>query len=331
MNSIERRALYNLLRMNWINEPILSVEAWQVEDYRSLTLEALFNRLKSFQIDLDRPSFVAYANECDSPEDFSDHLCADRQFSVAQEDEIFLIVFELWRRLMLEKPSLSIICSELDYQIFLHDQQQLKDPAPLQDALTNFVEILEENVDQGVSTEDVFKLISNYCANDIETFLYDYISEQIDEGNDSYAQELLEDFDIYLRKNKWLKLLRLRLCETSRYHFSHKMIEEIIEEHLDDGDLDYHLEFLSILVEKGNDSILRSLFKQTLPLVKREEEFHDLLSIAMDYFHFFDREQEEMKVKSILEKRKSFDREKDLKPSDPDLIAFTQFLKPKTS
>jgi hypothetical protein len=185
MNAIERRALYNLLRMNWLNEPTLSVESWQVEDYRSLPLPDLFERLKQFNIQLDRVSFIAYADECDSPEDLTEHLIGDRNLPTAQEDQVYLLIFELWRRLMSEKPSLSILCNELDHQIFLYDRHELDNPLALQDALTHFIEILDENVDEGIPPEQAFKLISPYFANDMETFLYDFIAEQIDEGNES--------------------------------------------------------------------------------------------------------------------------------------------------
>ena len=50
-----------------------------------------------------------------------------------------------------------------------------------------FKHILDENVDEGVPPEQALQLISTYCANDIETFLYDFISEQIDEDNETYA------------------------------------------------------------------------------------------------------------------------------------------------
>jgi len=33
---IQRRALFNLVRMNWLAEPIVNVAEWQVEDYRPL-------------------------------------------------------------------------------------------------------------------------------------------------------------------------------------------------------------------------------------------------------------------------------------------------------
>lgn len=326
MNAIERRALYNLLRMNWLNEPTLSVESWQVEDYRSLPLASLFNRLKQFNIHLDRVSFIAYADECDSPEDLTDHLIADRHFSTAQEDQIYLLVFELWRQLMSEKPSLSIVCNELDYQIHLYDQQQLNDPSALQDALTHFVQILDENADQGIPFQHVLKLISNYCANDIETFLYDFISEQIDEGNETYVHELLDDFDTYLEKNKWFKLLRIRLSDQIHNKIAQKLIEEVVEEHLNDPDLDYNLELLSILVEKGNDATFRFIMKQTLPLIKQEEDFQDLLSIAIDYFHQLDQEQQENVLKTILEKHALHPPDQNIQPEHPDWTTLIQLF-----
>lgn len=326
MDTIERRALYNLLRMNWLQDPTLAVEPWQVEDYRALPSSNLFSRLKQFNIHLDRISFIAYADECDSPEDLTDHLIADRQLSTAQEDQIYLLIFELWRRFMSEKPSLSIVCNEIDYQIHLFDQQQLDNPLALQDALTHFLQILEENADQGIPSQDVLNLISNYCANDIETFLYDFISEQIDEGIETYAYELLDDFDPYLGHNKWFKLLRIRLYEQFQSKTAQKLMEEIIEEHLNENDLEYHLELLSILVEKGNHPIFCLIVQQTIPIIQREEDFQDLLSIAIDYFHRLDQEQQEIILKRMLAKRSSIPLDQTIQASDPDLIALTQLF-----
>lgn len=326
MNAIERRALYNLLRMNWLNDPSLSVESWQVEEYRPLSLMTLFHRLKPYDIQLDRVSFVAYADECDSPEDFTDHLTADRNFSTAQEDQIYLIVFELWRRLMSEKPSLSIICNELDHQIHLYDEGQVEDLSILQNALTRFIQILDENADEGVPPQHVLRLISTYCANDIETFLYDFISEQIDEENETYVRELLDDFDIYLANNKWFKLLHIRLCDEYHNKISQQLIEEVMEEHLNDHDLDYNLEFLSILGEKGFDPLFKTIVQQTLPLIKKEEDFLDLLAISIDYVHRLDQEAQEQTIKAILDKHESFPPEKPIQPDHPDLAALVDLL-----
>lgn len=326
MNAIERRALYNLLRMNWLNEPSLAVEPWQVEDYRSLPLTHLFDKLKPFNIHLDRVSFIAYADESDSPEELTEHLLGEDHLPTAQEDQIYLLIFELWRRLMSEKPSLSILCNELDHQIYLYDQQKLEDPAALQDALTHFIQILGENVDEGIPPEQAFNLISNYCANDIESFLYDFIAEQIDEENESYGHDLLDDFDAYLGKNKWFKLLRIRLYEHSQHKTAQKIAVEVIEENLSDQDLDYHLEFLSVMTEMGDPLTFRLIIKHTLPLIKQVGDFQDLLNIVIDYFHRLDQEQQENNLKNLLEQQSHRSPDETLDAKDPDLMAMAQFF-----
>lgn len=326
MNEIERRALYHLLRMNWLNEPSLAVEPWQVEDYRALSLPGLFDRLKSFEIFLDKTSFVSFADECDSPEDLTEHLIADRSLLPTQEDQIYLLVFELWRRLLSDKPSLSIICNELDFQICLYDNQELDNPFGLQDALSHFILALDENTDEGIPAEKAFSLISSFCANDIETFLYDFISEQIDEENEIYAHELLDDFDPYLGNNKWFKLLRMRLSEKSHSKSGKIIAHEILEEDLKDNDLEFNFEFLSILGVLGDDILLTHLMKQTLPLIKKEEEFQDLLNILIDYFHRLDGEKEENILKTMLEGRANISLNSSFNENDPDLPHLVQQL-----
>jgi hypothetical protein len=65
---IERRALYNSLRMNWVMDPTLEVEPWQVEDYRSLPIDTIFERIEEKNIPLDKETFLALAENVDTPE-----------------------------------------------------------------------------------------------------------------------------------------------------------------------------------------------------------------------------------------------------------------------
>ena len=118
---MQRHALYNLLRMNWKEHKDLDVEPWQVEDYRKLSLEALFKRLSDLSISLDRVSFLAFADDLDTPEDFADSLNDESDNDPMVQDQIYLLIFELWRRLIPEKQSLSIFCDELDRRIEMYD------------------------------------------------------------------------------------------------------------------------------------------------------------------------------------------------------------------
>lgn len=326
MNAIERRALYHLLRMNWLNEPSLSVASWQVEDYRALQLTDLFDRLQRFNIRLNRLSFVAHADECGSPEELADHLIGDKSLTPMQEDQIYLLIFELWRRLMSEKPSLSIVCNEFDYQIYLHDHQKIADFFALQDAITNFLKILNENVDEGILPQQAFKLICAYCANDIELFLYDFIAIQIDEGNESYAHELLSNFDPYLGHDKWFKLLRLRLCERTQSKFAQKIIEEIVEEDLNDEELDYNLELLSTLAEMEDSVAFPLILKHSIPLIKTEEDFQELLTITIEYFHHMNQDRQEEDLKTLLDHRSNYPMDETIHSYDPGFIQFVHLF-----
>lgn len=121
---LQTKALYNLLRLNAAEDPLIQAESWALEDLRALPLEELFARLNRRGVQLDRSRFLEFANKCDTPEDLTDLLLPDEEDKA--RDPFYLIVFELWRRLLPERPSLSIFCDELDYQIALYDQEQIE-------------------------------------------------------------------------------------------------------------------------------------------------------------------------------------------------------------
>lgn len=317
----ERRALYSLLRMNWLKEGKGDVQPWQVEDYRSLSIEELFARLKSLDIQLDHTSFIIFADECDSPEELSDHLIADREWPASNEDQVYLLIFELWRRLKSEKPSLSIICNTLDDLIFAFDMQDLYEREELEEALSRFASALNENVDQGMAPEEAFALISAHCANDIETFLYDYILELIDEGCEAEARGLESEFEPYLRQNKWFKLIVLRLSGDLKEKLAKKIALEIIDEEIDKGDLEYNLELLSMMIDLGDDRLFRLVLKKSIPLVKTEENFQDLGLIVADYFRRLDEDAKEAKAKAILSERSLIPLDKEVGRNDDGIAA----------
>ena len=180
---IERKALYNLLRMNWMSDSNVKAEPWQVQDYRVLSLSSIFQQLSKFGLQSDRNIFLKIADPFDAPEELSDMLLKDVDISPEGQDKIYLLVFELWRRLFPEKISLSILCDELDYQIFLYDQCDPTSFESIQDIIANLQKLMDDSIDVGEKPALVFSSICAGCANDLESFLYDYIAEQIDLGN----------------------------------------------------------------------------------------------------------------------------------------------------
>lgn len=299
---IERKALYNLLRMNWLNDPQMDVETWQVEDYRALTLEDLFHRLSQKGFYLEKTSFIAYANECDTPEELTENFIEDEVSSAKEQDQIYLIIFELWRRLVPEKPCLSVFCDELDHQIYLHDKGESSSER-LQDTLTELQVILDEHADRGIDPFEAFQAVTAGCANDIETFLYDFVSEQIDTNNFLYAADLLDAFTPYIEEKKWFTFLRSRLLTASDDPTSNQILKELIQNHIKDRDLEFNLEILASMVQQGNASLFYHLTEKTIPLLKTEGDFQDLLTLCSDFHHFLDNEEEEKKLQDLLKSR----------------------------
>ncbi len=325
---INRRPLYNSLRMNWVMDPTLDVEPWQVEDYRAMPLDVLFERLEDKGICLDKSSFKIYAESVDTPEDLTDALLADfDEADTKTQDQVYLTIFELWRRLLPEKNCLSIFCDELDHQIHLFDGGQVESIESIQDALANLQAILDENVDNGSDPVEAFECIESGCANDIEIFLHDFIAELIDEGNYSYANELLDGFLNYLHDVKWFEFLRARLlAANNNVAEATLMIRELIEDKSSPPDLELNLEILSFMVRNGDRETFERLVRQTTDLLQIEEDFQALLSICADFFHRLDCEQVEEALLSLLKQRQKHDGEKKFDRREPQLKEFIKII-----
>lgn len=325
---IERRALYNLMRMNWLADSSMSVEPWQVEDYRHLPAAQIFESLSQQGLHLDKEHFLSLTDEVDTPEELSALLLDDvePEPEPALYDRVYLLLFELWRRYAADKPCLSIFCDELDHQMHLYDTVKREGDEAIQDAISNLQIILDENTDKGADPHDVFKLITSNCAHDLESFLYDYISDQLDNGNEAYASDLLDGFKVYVSDVRWFEFLQTRLMMLSPKSDDSRHLERLIDHYGDDRDLEFNLELLAFMVKAGNREIFAKLVKKTLPLVEVERDLLDLLDICADFYHFLDMEPQERAIKKIITKRAHFHIESVVHPKDPMLTELRAIL-----
>lgn len=324
---IERRALYNSLRLNWLQDPALPVEQWQVLDYRALSLEELFEGLKKEGVQLNKASFLALAENADTPEMLTDDLLADSDLDMPAQDRIYLHIFELWRKLIPEKLSLSIFCDELDHEIYRYDQGDPASVELIQDAIANLEVILDENTDEGADPVDVFETVSAGCANDIESFLYDFITEQIDFGNLSYASELLDGFAEYVKDLRWFDFLKARVLMNSDPAGANELIRQLILETEAEPDLELNLEILSFMVQGGERDLFVKLVQLTLPCIQNEEDFQDLMTICADYFRCLDHDSEEQAIQALLAQRAEKSPQDALKPKDPHIAELLKIIR----
>ena len=323
---MQRRALYNSLRQNWVLDPTLEVESWQVEDYRSLPLDTIFERLEDKQIHLDKTSFLAFAESVDAPEDLADGFTADLNFDAHSEDQIYLLVFELWRRLLPEKPCLSIFCDELDHQIHLYDRGQADSPEAIQDVLANLQLILDENTDEGADPLEVFEGVNSGCANDLETFLYDFIAEQIDNQNFAYAAELLDGFSEYIHDQKWFDFLRSRVQAYKDPEGAQQLVSTLVKKAEKDQDLEFNLELMSSLIAMGDERTFKRLLNKSINLIQVEEDFQDLLAICADFYRCLDKEAIEQEIQNLLQKRAVIPLKKDFSVKDTHVSDLMKLL-----
>ncbi len=234
---MQAKALYNSLRYNWLEDKSLQVEPWQVEDLRGVAVEGLFARLETLGILLDEKSFSLYAENCSSPEELTECLWV-KDDGGPECDQVYLLLFELWRRMLPEKQSLSIFCDEFDHRIDLYDKGLLASDDPIQESLAELETILDENADHGEDPQTVFSIITSYCAHNLETFLYDYILDLIDAENETYASELIEGFCGYVSDPEWFDFLRVLLLSMADPEEGQNMLERFLGEAEEELELD---------------------------------------------------------------------------------------------
>lgn len=319
MKFMERKALYNSLRITFREDPSLRVYPWQVEDYRKLSTEELFSDLEQMGLHLDRSLFSALADVVGSPEELTMHLISDEQESSEAFDRVYLYVFELWRRICPEKQTLAIFCDELDHQIDLYDSDDRTHVEPIEDALAQLETILEDNLEEGGNPQELFSSISESCAHDVEGFLYDFIEGVIENGNKTYAEELIETFTPYVKDPKWFRVLNLKVSASGDLDEAKRLMAALVAEADKAKDLEFNFTLLDQAAQTGAKEAFIALFKLTVPLLKTEEDFDDLLRSCEDFAHFADAESLEKEIRLILAERTNRSPEASFSPKDPSL------------
>jgi hypothetical protein len=322
---LKGKALFNLLRMSWLEDCNCEIKEWQVEDLRDLGIEELFSRLKELGLILDEKGFYLYAENCNDPEELTDCVWFEEE-DLEGHDKAYLILFELWRRLLPENLCLSVFCDEMDQLIELYDQGELEDEEPLQNALLILEDILDEAYDKKGNSQLIFTEVANFCAHDLERFIFDYIADQILEKNETYASELIDGFYDYFTDRKRFDLLRARLFASSDVEESHIIYSRLLEELVEEPDLELILLVIESLIHHGDVRLFMQAVRLALPLLKREDEFQNLLTMVSEYYRCLDWDAEESVVQGILSQRCSSPPEKPLDPADQALAHISQMI-----
>ena len=293
------RALYNLLQMNLKQNPAMEVEQWQVENYRDLSQEELFQRLENMEIFLSEENFLLYVEECDSPEDLADCLYLEENYE--KHEQVYLSVFELWRRLAPHKQSLSLFVDEFDHLIEQYEEGKLEIEDELQAALSSFQMILDDNVDEGGDAKDGYHFFSAFSCHDLEIFIYEYTSHLIDAENNTLASELLEGFYPYIDNERWFDLIRVRLVTAADPEEGKIMVERLLTLLKEEPELYLLFETLHYLIHVEETEQFQTAYSQALDGVETREDLRELLLLTTEYFNAIEKEKEEALVTELLE------------------------------
>lgn len=311
------RSLYNLLQVSAKEDSSIQAAPWQLLDYRSLSDEVLFKKLAELGIGLSKENFFLYAENCDTPEELLECLWL-KESDQEGEEKAYLLIFELWRRSLPSKQSLSIFFDELDRIISQFDEGIMVDEEIVQKMLSELEDILDQSIDQGAKPQEIFKSVLEYAAHDVEEFLYDYISELLEEGSDIAASKLIDAFEDYVAEAKWFDFLRARLFSLTDTDMEDSigLLHGILEEQEEHPDLIFLNEVCGFLVHRGDVSLFFECVMLIIEQVRLEGDLQDLLTLVSEFYHCLDKESSENRVLKFIKSRESKDLMSPIHPQD---------------
>lgn len=310
--------------MNLKQQPNLAIEPWQVEDYRSFSEEALFKKLNDNGISLDKKSLLKHMDELDAPEELTALLYQGDDFT--KHEQVFLTLFELWRRLAPYKLSPSIFCDELDHLIEKYEAGEWESESKLQAALLKWLEILESHVDQEGQAKEAFVLFSEFSCHDLERFIYEYTAHQIDLENDLYASELLESFCEFVKNPRWFDFLRLRLLFDVDQEEGKVMAQRLLETLKEAPETPLLFEVLHFLIYTGELQLFATAFHSALKELRSEAELCELMMIASDYMNCIEKFSEEKELNELIEQRKKLSPKEIVNPREKVLELLKEWV-----
>lgn len=318
---LQTKAIYNLIRLSIRQDPTIQVEAWAVEDLRSLQEEKLWERLEELEVRVNHEAFSRYAEECETPEELADLLVGE-EAEAEYYDQVYLVLFELWRRLLPDRSSLSIFCDELDYQIEqLEVGVEMVSPTAIPQLLWGLRDVLQEHVQTGTDPSEGFEEVAQYSAHHLEGFLYDFVDQLIELGEREEATRLIAAFIPYLPEPAWFDLLEARLIysedpKEGRKHYSKLLKEEIPLDPL------FELSYGLLSLEEKN--LFSEAMKKLLVGLETEDDLEEAIELAVDYFRHQGDELNAQAVQKIRSQRKQ--RAPELAPADPDLASLQKLF-----
>lgn len=294
------RAYYNLLWLERLRGNTIPAHKWEFLDYRELDFATLFSMLHEFNIFFDADTFESLSEDADSPEEFIERV------EIEDKDDkrkIYLIVFELWRRLIEDKESVSIFCDELDRIVAAYETE--KDDEQLLYILYKVLEILERNTQLDEPPEAIFQKLSLYIAHDLENVIYTYIDSKLNSESEDSCIDLIDDFMPYVKEKRALKFLKLKSVPNAFHEEKEKLTIYIVSSLQEKVNVPLSISILFYLIEINNIELFSELFSFLIHYISEEKPLVSLLDVLVAYHRKRGEVEKQQQVYQFLQKRLS--------------------------
>ncbi len=312
---LHRRAVYNMVHLpDAVN--VDELEPWQKENYRTLKDSTLFMRLQDCGITIPNlKMFSQLAAEFESPDEMADELAP-------HDDQIYLLLFELWRRHLPDQRCPSVFCDELDYQIGCFEKDELERQDEIEEIVDYLEQILDDHVDEGAEPRAVYQAFQQHCAHNLDQFLYSYTATQIDLGNTEYAYDLIEGFYRYIDEPLFFDFLLARIAIIQNREEGTAYLTKLLKKV---KRLDLAEEILIYLAQEHNHSLFCQLVAKTTALLENEASFKELLDLCI--LHYDELNLNTSELQAMIVKRSSFSPESLLDQNDADVKELKKLMK----
>lgn len=296
-----------------------------IEDFRQLEETELFFRLESLGAPLEQAEFFQLASMVETPQEATE-LLIDVAKTPPPFEKLYLVIFELWRRLLPERKTFSIFCDELDRQIFLYNQGTLRKDEALQKSLAILEKLFQEQIDQGEGKKEMREHFDRHMAHDLDHFLYEYITDLMASRSFVYAEELVESFYYYMHDRRWFDFLLVQIIHEKDPVEAHELLRSLIKEVTDEEDVDLQFEMLHYMIETGDRHSFIYLVEKNALLLRTEEDFVELMAIVSEYYRRLDQEDLQEKIERLIEERSTKKSHERFEKKDQGFQRFVEIL-----
>lgn len=290
--SLETKALYNSLRMMGRRMKLSPQDSWKVADWRGRESTALFNELKEMGVVLDPPLFYQWAAHCETPEDLFDFLFMEEgeesaEWEEERKDHLYLLLFELWRRLVPEKRSLSLVADEIDHVLFAFDSGKEMVDEEMENALEEWVRLLNRLHDEeGLSAKEALHAIEPHFAHSVPDCIIDFLLDVSERGESERYGPLFEKVRPFLTLEPlWAKIVELRFCLREDMTLVNKKLGDLVAHVLTTPDVECEVIFalcdISLKLERGE--LFLRLLERVAPCLQEQEDVEVVVHLLADF------------------------------------------------